>query len=424
MECEMWEEVLDVLTFCLIIPPTAAAAAAATTVSPIAIAARKKVVLIKCLLLESEELDTSQKKSKKKGCGEGGGGGKNEGGPSMLEDKVLALPGAANSAIVKYISPSSSRVTGGGGGSAMSERSSSGRGSGREGLPLLHAPERTGGEGSSEVGAGGGGREQRSTNRRRTRGANSDRSMGMMSSRGGVPRRVDENWEGGGQHDEEGGNNSRGDSHHLGSYNDLVSAYITGKINHFAKQMTEMTDLLHMDGNWDLVKRLESRLLVYRSIRKVASVYSVVGINVLEGSPDIARAGEVSKRGIEDILMGMTRCDENTLLVDPFVARLDQSTGMVSFLDVDDELLVDVDDDDDKRKRRMDSDLSSRLYSCIALAQRVRDLDIALTTSPKYQQHASREFMMRGDRGLSAMSKLQGASVADIGDGMDIGGEW
>ena len=410
LECEMFEEALDTFTLCLVIP-------SATTVSPVAIAARKKILLIKCLLLESEELDNNSQKTGKNGSGEGGG--KNEGGRTMpLEDKVLALPGAASAAIVKYISPSSSRVTGGGGGgtggSAMSERSSSGRG-GREGLPLLHAPERTGGEGSSEVGGGEGGREQRS-NRRRTRGANPDRSMGMMSSRGGVPRRGGENWEGGGRHDEEGGNNSRGDNHHLGSYNDLVLAYISGKINHFAKLMTEMTDLLHVDGNWDLVKRLEGRLLVYRSIRKVASVYSVVGINVLEGSPDIARAGGVSKRGIEDVLMGMTRCDEDTLLVDPFVARLDQSTGMVSFLDVDDELLFHCADDDDKRRQMMDADLSTRLHSCITLAQRVRDLDIALTTSPKYQQHASREFMMR--------AKLQGSSVADIGDGMDIGGEW
>lgn len=407
LECEMFEEALDTFTLCLVVP--------SATISPIAIAARKKILLIKCLLLESEELDNSQK-TRKKGSGEGGG--KDEVGRTMLlEDKVLALPGTASAAIVKYISPSSSRITGGGGGtggSAMSERSSSGRG-GREGLPLLHAPERTGGEGSSEVGGGEGGREQRS-NRRRTRGANPDRSMGMMSSRGGVPRRGDENWEGGGRHDEEGGTNSRGDNHHLVSYNDLVLAYISGKINHFAKLMTEMTDLLHVDGNWDLVKRLEGRLLVYRSIRKVASVYSVVGINVLEGSPDIARAGGVSKRGFEDVLMGMTRCDEDTLLVDPFVARLDQSTGMVSFLDVDDELLFHCDDDDDKRRQRMDADLSTRLHSCITLAQRVRDLDIALTTSPKYQQHASREFMMR--------AKLQGSSVADIGDGMDIGGEW
>lgn len=235
----------------------------------------------------------------------------------------------------------------------------------------------------------------------------------MMLSRRRRDRGGDDGDRRGGQ-----GENSRVDSH-LGRYHDLVSAYVSGKTDQYVKLLTEMTDLLYTDGNWELGKQLERRLLVYRSIRKVALVYSVVGVDVLEGSSDITRAGEVGKRGIEDILMGMTRSDSgDPLLFDPFVARMDHSTNMVSFLDDDD-------DDNDDYTRRMDADLSARLQSCIALAQRVRDLDIALTTSPKYQQLVMKESMMRGDRGSSAMAKLQGASVADIGDGtMDVGGDW
>ncbi|KAL7531499.1 hypothetical protein ACHAXR_004080 [Thalassiosira sp. AJA248-18] len=133
----------------------------------------------------------------------------------------------------------------------------------------------------------------------------------------------------------------------------------------------------------------------------------------------------VGKRGVEDLLMGMAATDaKDALLADPFVAKIDQSTGMASFLDCDDD---ESSDDDDSHEEWMEADLSKRLQSCIALAERVRDLDISLTTSPKYQQHAMKEMMMKGDSRASAMMKQQGggASVADIGHGpMDIGVDW
>lgn len=390
--CENWHEALDSFSACMVVP--------CLTVSPIAVAARKKGLLVRCWLLESEELD-GRRKGGRGASDSAVAGGKAEGDArtsSTLVDQVLALPGAASAAVVKYMS------LGGGTGSAPCDVVG---GVGGKHSTLL-APERTGGEGSSEM---GGGKEQLS--RRRTRGANPDCRSSMMLSRRRRDRGGDDGDRRGGQ-----GENSRVDSH-LGRYHDLVSAYVSGKTDQYVKLLTEMTDLLYTDGNWELGKQLERRLLVYRSIRKVALVYSVVGVDVLEGSSDITRAGEVGKRGIEDILMGMTRSDSgDPLLFDPFVARMDHSTNMVSFLDDDD-------DDNDDYTRRMDADLSARLQSCIALAQRVRDLDIALTTSPKYQQLVMKESMMRGDRGSSAMAKLQGASVADIGDGtMDVGGDW
>jgi hypothetical protein len=210
---------------------------------------------------------------------------------------------------------------------------------------------------------------------------------------------------------------------HLVKYHDLVSAYVRGNADHYAKLVTGMTDILHSDGNWELAKRLDSRLRVYRSIRNVASVYSVVGVDVLERKiREVGRACEVGRRKVEDVLMGMARCDAGvSLLVDPFVARMDQSTGMVTF--TDDVGRESVDGCDDEDERRMEADLATRLRSCIALAERVRELDIGLTTSPKFRQHGMREMMTRGgDRGSSIA--MLGSSVADIGHGpMDIG-DW
>lgn len=386
--CEAWDDALDSFHACLVLP--------CSVVSPMAIAARKKKLLVRCLMLGGEELDGGLDA---RAADDGGGGAGGRTGPT-LEDRILSLPGGASAAVTKFMSASSNRVgradpaLGGGGGAFTS------------------APERTAG---SETSEGSAGRERSS--RRRMRGANPDRraapSLSSSSLSGGavgVERR----------RPPDASSTSR-ENPHLGCYHDLVSAYVRGNADHYAKLLSEMTGLLRSDGNWGLAKRLEGRLRVYRTIRKVASVYSVVGADVLEGKMQEAGASEVDRRGIEDVLMGMVRCDAgDPLLVDPFVARMDQSTGMVSFLDDVDEFY-----DDEKEERRMEADLSARLKSCIALAERVRNLDIALTTSPKYQQYAMKEMMMKGDRGSSAMAKLQGSSVGDIGHGpMDIGVDW
>ena len=188
---------------------------------------------------------------------------------------------------------------------------------------------------------------------------------------------------------------------HLGSYHDLVSTYIWGNNRHYAKLLAEMTDLLHLDGNWGLAKQLEGRLLRYRSIRKFASVYSVLGLHQLEMKMQRDTSeGEFGNRGIEDLLMGMAACDtKDPLVVDPFFTRIDQSTGMVAFLD----------DDDDAVNNLMEADLSTRLQSCMALAERVRDLDIVFTTSPKYLQHSVKETMTKG---------------GDLSGAMDTGIDW
>ena len=367
--CEAWDDALDSFHACLVLP--------CSFVGPIVVAARKKGLLVRCLLLEFEELD-----------GRGGGAGGRTAG-STLEGRVLGLPGAASAAVVKFMSASSNRV-------GRTESAVSGGAASSS-----SAPERTAGSETSER-----------SSRRRTRGANPDHRASPSLSGGGGER-----W--GRPADASPSTTTASKDSHLGGYHDLVSAYIKGNANHYARLLTEMTDLLHSDGNWELAKRLEGRLLVYRTIRRVASVYSVVGADVLVGKMQEVGAGEVGMRGIEDLLMGMAGHDAgDPLLADPFVARADQSTGMVSFLD-------DFDDDEsvEDHGERLDADLSARLRSCIALAERVRDLDIALTTSPKYQQHAMKEMMMKGDR--FANTKPQGSSVADIGHGpMDIGADW
>jgi len=401
--CNEWNAALDSFHLCLTLP--------CSSVSAISIAARKKSLLIQCLLLESEELDGYNCNSAYVKTGSNAqeriGGGNSKSQKSNLENKVLDLPGASSAAVNKYMAASSNRVSGNGGGG------------GKSGSRL--APERTAGSETSE-------QATERPPRRRLRSINSNSSSDAAAGeRGATASEL---------------SSSRTKNYsNLGSYHDLVSTYISGNAHHMAKLLAEMRDLLHADGNWGLAKQLEGRL-AYRAVRKVASVYSVVGLGVLEGKmpSDVCSnfgprgsgsasiggvAGEiVGKRGMEDLLMGMAASDaKDSLLADPFVVRMDQSAGMVSFLDYHDD---DGSSDGDDSDEWMETDLSQRLQSCIALAERVRDLDISLTTSPKYQQHVMKEMMMKGDsRGMMKQQQAGGASVADIGQGpMDIGVDW
>jgi hypothetical protein len=390
--CESWDDALDSFHSCLVVPTA--------VVDVIAVAARKKGLLVRCLLLESDELDG---RTRDGGAYGGGAAPKTEDGVGTagslpLEDRVFSLPGASSAAVVKFMSSSSNNNRAG----RTDHAGLSGAGGGDDdsSSPPSSAPERTAGSETSE----------RST-RRRARGSNNadnraslgeNRVRSVVHAPSSTSAKVDP---------------------HLVKYHDLVSAYVRGNADHYAKLVTGMTDILHSDGNWELAKRLDSRLRVYRSIRNVASVYSVVGVDVLERKiREVGRACEVGRRKVEDVLMGMARCDAGvSLLVDPFVARMDQSTGMVTF--TDDVGRESVDGCDDEDERRMEADLATRLRSCIALAERVRELDIGLTTSPKFRQHGMREMMTRGgDRGSSIA--MLGSSVADIGHGpMDIG-DW
>ncbi|KAL9186023.1 hypothetical protein ACHAXT_005261 [Thalassiosira profunda] len=387
--CENWNGALDSFHLCLTMP-------CGTNVSAVAVAARKKGLLVQCLLLESEELDGSALA----GMGQqpsrgGGGGGKSK---SALENRVLELPGGVSAAVSKYMIVSNNRVDRRN--SEMESLAASGSGS---------AQERTA--------AGAETSEQRpAASRRRDRGANSAASSSDAAA---------------GERASEGSSRSRIRDSHLGSYHDLVSTYISGNASHYAKLLAEMNELLHADGNWGLAKRLEGRI-AYRAVRQVASVYSVVGTDMLEAKlaevcsnlTDSGGGGEMGKRGVEDLLLGMAAGDaKDPLLADPFVAKIDHSTGTVSFREDDDDF-----SDDDSRGMQIEADLADRLQSCIALAERVRDLDVALTTSAGYRRHVAKEAMVRGSAAAAGAAKGQGgevgASVADIPPGpMDIG-DW
>jgi hypothetical protein len=368
--CDDWNASLDSFYLCLTIP--------CQTVSAISIAARKKSLLVECILLEAEELDKNS-----------GSGGKKSG-RGAVESRVLDVPGAASQVVARYMAKSSNRVGGGGGGDDDMY--------GGSGVlaALASAP---GGAETSEQPT-----RERGVSRRRMRSVPSN-----ISSDGGD--------DDGGAIGGAGGRKAK-NCFQLGRYHELVSTYISGNANHYATLLTEMTGLLRADGNWGLAKRLEGRL-VYRAVRQKASVYSVTRMGALEetlqkvSSSLGSTGGEIGTRRIEDLLMGMTACDwDDPLVADPFVAKMDHSTNMVSFQDEDPS-------NHKVANEKLEKDLSNRLASCFKLAERVRQLDIGLTTAAKYQQHAMKQNMLRNK--VDIQSLQQGQGVADLGHGaMDI----
>jgi len=336
---------------------------------------------VECILLEAEELDKNS-----------GSGGKKSG-RGAVESRVLDVPGAASQVVARYMAKSSNRVGGGGGGGGDDDMY------GGSGVlaALASAP---GGAETSEQPT-----RERGVSRRRMRSVPSN-----ISSDGGDD-------DDGGAIGGAGGRKAK-NCFQLGRYHELVSTYISGNANHYATLLTEMTGLLRADGNWGLAKRLEGRL-VYRAVRQKASVYSVTRMGALEetlqkvSSSLGSTGGEIGTRRIEDLLMGMTACDwDDPLVADPFVAKMDHSTNMVSFQDEDPS-------NHKVANEKLEKDLSNRLASCVKLAERVRQLDIGLTTAAKYQQHAMKQNMLRNK--VDIQSLQQGQGVADLGHGaMDI----
>lgn len=365
MECQDWNSALSSFHLCLTVPCIGSNLSAVSVVS---VAARKKMLLIRCLLLEAEDMDGPSGKI------ESFKGKASKSKKSLIENKVLEMPGAACQTMCRYMSNPSKRV-------------------GDNNTPGSN-PEQ-----GSIIGE--------------------DRREGYHSMR----RKQRQN------PSSEGGHNDRGppltsdqmkNIRQLGQYHDLVSTYVTGISSHFATLLVEMHDLLVFDENWELAKFLEGRL-VYRAIRGVASTYSVIGIDSLEklvrdicGTPVQETMG--SRNRVEDTLSGMAAFDwENVLVSDPFYARIDQKSGVVSFVEDDTNAV----EREEEEKQWLEYDLSKRMESCIGLAERVRDLDIQLSTSSKFQQQAAK-WDLKGES-----SMRQGQGIADVRNSpMDVGADW
>lgn len=152
------------------------------------------------------------------------------------------------------------------------------------------------------------------------------------------------------------------------AYYDLIKSFCQGDGEQFKKVAHENASTLQADGNIGICKRLETDLL-HRQVYHLSRIYSVVPLHQLsvqlQMPPDQVRVVllQLSEKGM--------------------VIELDANDGMVSFPDKD------VHGKNGRTDRSQQ--LESHTEQIIALAERIRQLDVAVATDPRYQHLMRRQ---------------------------------
>jgi len=343
-------------------------------VSAISIAARKKLLLIQCLLVEEY------------GLAAGSGGGYSEGSAAGKgkdkKDVAMELPAASSPCVIRYMSGSS--VKGGTFGATGKPESAA------EG-PVT----------TTAAGAEGG------TTAPSTSAQSASSSTAAVA--GGRPV--------GGRRDRSKEKNY----YHLGRYHDIVVAYLNDNAEHLDFILDDTAELLAYDGNLGLAKRVKDSI-AWRNVAKTASVYEVVALEKIGSTTTETKIGDIGekRKKAEDLLLeilseGKADCS--------FGVKIDQESGVVYFPREGD---GSWDDDDEDMDRDEDDEqlegMASRVKECMALAQRIRELDTALTASNRYQTLVIRDRTAKGLATVGGKASGGGSSTATEAGGASLSG--
>ena len=177
------------------------------------------------------------------------------------------------------------------------------------------------------------------------------------------------------------------------SYEDLVHAFASGNISLLKIKLELYNTLVVNDGNMGLIQRLIPALQ-YLLLIRASHVYQVMPLKRLARFLDLEVQGADPVQSVETWLMSLTMKTKEIL---PF--RLDFEKEIISFGSAN------------TSDGYVDSSkvIACRIESCIGLAERIRKLDIAITTSVKYQ-HA----LLKEDAALKQTAEEGGRSVKDV----------
>ena len=371
--CEDFARALSAFDVCLTTPARGA-------ISAIQVAARKKSLVCRCLLDARGEGGKGEFRSSgvpaegttTSGLGGAFGGvhgaqSKRGAGYSRRVHRLLQLPAAVSPAVSRYIGSASSLFSsskgGGGGGGNWQSGMDGGEPESEAPPPVVSAPPFEGLAASSP----------------------------SWSLRRGGRREHERNY------------------YQLGQYDHLVLAFCVGDTNRLKATVKSMSEILEMDGNLGLANclKLEMRRA---AVRRAAQVYGATSLE--KAAEEVGLDGR--REDAEVLISGMVAGDlaslGTTVMGVPFEARIDQEMRTVRFGPYDDEL---EDQEDDFLDRDL---LMERMGACATLAERIRDLDVNIATSNRYQQIA-----MKGEAQSAAVAARAGSkgdsgpkSVADL----------
>lgn len=171
----------------------------------------------------------------------------------------------------------------------------------------------------------------------------------------------------------------------LKEYHKLVDAFLSDEVSKYSELMTDHSELLTSDGNYGLAQQVLDEFQPKR-VRKLARVYEVISLSKL--ADKLSLPGR--EREAERLIMRMVSNDRLS-------AFIDQEEGTVHFFTGQDTDQITEDDA---------LELTSRTTQCIELAKRMKELDIALSTTAKYQG----KIMKQSD------VKASGSNLASGGD--------
>ena len=147
-------------------------------------------------------------------------------------------------------------------------------------------------------------------------------------------------------------------------YNELADAFCANDTGKYRMRMNNMSKRLHSDGNFGLANILLESIRP-NMVKNIANIYEVISLSKLSGKLGFDSNEETEALIIQMVANGQCH------------AKVDQELSSVHF-ELKEEL-ENIDDDIVLMK------IIEQTRSCMELAERVRDLDIALSTSTKYQ---------------------------------------
>jgi len=170
-------------------------------------------------------------------------------------------------------------------------------------------------------------------------------------------------------------------THQMSCYRELVNEFIDGNYERFDKIKRIMEPVFKFDGNWGLVNQVQDLMMLPQKLKRVVALYEEIPLSKLAKKLHLSNANEaeafIRKKLIEQetILLNCRNGRENR----PYLrAIIDQEEGVVRFP------LKGSSSSVASEVQNGQQDLSTRIEQCMKLTERMKDLDLMLSTSHKY----------------------------------------
>lgn len=141
-------------------------------------------------------------------------------------------------------------------------------------------------------------------------------------------------------------------------YYTLVEHFYQDDDLRYDQHTNDMADLLQQDGNYGIARQVGNELTTSKKILLLSRLYDAIPL------PKLAK--KLGLESSEEAERHVMRCQRG---------QIDEEEGVVYF---------DNNDDDHHQQQAITKGLTTRITDCIELAERIKKMDIALSTSPKY----------------------------------------